>query len=75
MSTGVELLRRGVGNFRAVQEHLRHSDIQARGRFEGPLNLISISFPFGGVIPGVSGVFRGLARRRAIAREHPENPD
>jgi hypothetical protein len=47
----------------------------ARGRAERSLKVISISFPFGGVIPGVSGVFRGLARRRGIARELPENPD
>ena len=28
LSCGVELLRRTRGNLRAVQEHLRHSDIQ-----------------------------------------------
>jgi hypothetical protein len=37
--------------------------------------IISISFPFGGVIEGHSAVFRGLVRRRGIARETPENLD
>ena len=36
---------------------------------------ISISFPFGGVIVGVSGVFRDLPLRRETQRETPENLD
>ena len=36
---------------------------------------ISISFPFGGVIEGLSAVFRGLPLRPRIARGTPENLD
>src|SRR5713101_6309088 len=42
---------------------------------ETSLNVISISFPFGGVIAGISGVFSALARRRGNAREPEDTLD
>src|SRR5712692_9770286 len=42
---------------------------------ETSLNVISISFPFGGVIAGISGVFSALARRRGNAREPDKTLD
>jgi hypothetical protein len=47
---------------------------QTENDLQLPAAIISMSFPFEGVIAGHFAVFRGLARRRGIARETPENP-